>query len=329
MITEILVSKDTSSYLDNFLAGTSATLMGLPGNIIFGMLAFAPLGADYISFGILSSLIGAVVVGVISTFFCSTKGLIVGPRPPIALLLASVMAIFSASLAAQDQVVNPFLVLSYGFIIAALSGVIQILFGHYKLGSLVRFIPVTVISGFVAASSVVIVVGQLWNITGIPAKSSLLEFSTSLHQIESGAVIIALFSAIVTWNASLFIKKMPVGILGIIFGSIVYYSLCQLYPGVSYGGTLQTTSISVLEIISIPSKHIFTGFDWTPYIFAIISSAFGMALLSSVDTLLTSAAMDNMSLKRSSHNMDLKAQGYANLVSAFLGGVMWFRKNCS
>lgn len=308
-------------FLGDIRGGISATLMGLPGNIIFGMLAFAPLGADYISFGILSSLIGTAIVGFISAVFCSTKGLIVGPRPPIALLLASVMAVFSASLSAQGAIVSPFLVLSYGFIIAALSGVIQIFFGHFNIGSLVRFVPVTVVSGFVAASSVVIVVGQVWNITGIPAKSSLLEFSTSLHQIESGAVAIALFSAIVTWNAALFIKKLPEGILGIIFGSILYYSLSQLYPEMFFGGTLKASSIHIIEIISLPLKHIFSDFDWGPYFFPIVSSAFGMALLSSVDTLLTSAAIDNLSLKRSNHNKDLMAQGYANLVSAFLGGL--------
>ena len=262
------MDKYSSSFFADIRGGISATLMGLPGNIIFGMLAFAPLGADYISFGILSSLIGTVVVGFLSAVFCSTKGLIVGPRPPIALLLASVMAIFSASLSAQGLIVSPFLVLSYGFIISALSGVIQIFFGHYRIGSLVRFIPVTVIRGFVAASSVVIVVGQIWNITGIPAKPSLLELSSSLHQIEFGAVVIALFTAVVTWHAALFIKELPEGILGIIFGSIVYYSLCQLYPQMSFGGALETSTISLVEIIGLPIEHVFSGFDWSPYFFA-------------------------------------------------------------
>jgi len=315
------LAKVKQSISGDIHGGIEAALMGLPGNIIFGMLAFAPLGSDYVSFGILSSLIGTVIVGLIATLFGSTKCLISGPRPPSALLFASVMAGFSASLVNTGITPNPLIVLTYGFIIAALSGFIQLLFGHFRLGSLVRFVPVTVISGFVAATAVIIVLGQVWNISGIPPHSSLMEFTAYLPQIKYGAVAVAFFTAVVTWNAGLFIKRFPEGILGIIFGTVLYYSLCELYPEVSFGGTLKTTSIAIMEVIRVPAENLVTDFSWKPYAFAIISSAFGMALLASVDTLLTSAALDNNSLERSNHNQDLTAQGYANLAAACLGGL--------
>lgn|GEM_PF-714692 len=315
------MDKVKKSITGDLRGGIEAALMGLPGNIIFGMLAFAPLGSEYLSFGILSSLIGTVIVGLTASLFGSTKYLISGPRPPSALLFASVMAGFSASLANIGITPNPFLVLTYGFIIAALSGVIQVIFGYFRLGSLVRFVPVTVISGFVAATAVIIILGQVWNISGIPPKNSLMEFTAFIGQIQYGAVAVAMFTVVVTWNAGLFSRRLPEGVLGIFFGTILYYSLSELYPDISFGGTLETTSVKIIEIISIPSQNLFTEFSWQPYYLAIISSAFGMALLASVDTLLTSAALDNSSLERSNHNQDLTAQGFANLFAACLGGL--------
>lgn len=315
------MNKRRKSIFGDIRGGIEAALMGLPGNIIFGMLAFAPLGPQYVSYGILSSLIGTVVVGFVASLLGSTPCLISGPRPPSALLFASVMAGFSFSLSLMNVTPSPLIVLTYGFIIAALSGVIQLIFGHFRLGSLVRFVPVTVVSGFVAATAVIIVLGQIWNISGIPPKNSLLEFTAFLDQIKWGSIAVAFFTSVVTWNAGLFIKRFPEGMLGIIFGTVLYYSLSQLYPDINFGGTLETTSVNIVDVIQVPIQNIFSEFTWQPHWLAIISSAFGLAILSSVDTLLTSAALDNQSLQRSNHNRDLTAQGYANLTAACLGGL--------
>ena len=204
-------------------------------------------------------------------------------------------------------------------IATVLAGIMLVLFGVFRLGSLIKYIPYTITTGFTSGIAVTIVIGQLKDLFGITYKSGT-------NPIEAPEKIAALFENISTFNYQSFLvgavalailiawpkisKKIPGSLVVVLVGAL---AVGLLPIGVNTIGDLYSISSS-LPAPSIPGISM-------EKIIHLLPSAFTIALLASIESLLSCVVSDGMINDRHNSNTELIAQGAGNIVSALFGGI--------
>ncbi len=212
-----------------------------------------------------------------------------------------------------------------GLILATvLAGIFLILMGALKLGSLIKFIPYTITTGFTAGIAVTILIGQIKDFFGI-------EYSAGVKPIEAMEKISANIEFIGTfsWQAFLvgavslailiiypkFEKKIPPSLIAVIVGAIMVRFVPQLSQGVNTIGELYTipTGLPPFTLANIEFS--------LDKISAILPDAFTIAILAAIESLLSCVVADSMVNSRHNSNAELMAQGVGNIVSVAFGGI--------
>lgn len=300
---------------ENFPSGLVVFLVALP--LCLG-IALAS-GAPPLS-GIISGIVGGIVVGLISNSSISVSG-------PAAGLTAIVLVAIS-DLGAFE------LFLCAGII----AGIIQLILGFIRAGSISNYFPNNVIEGMLAGIGIIIILKQLSHAVGFDkdyeGHESLFDnginfgyFSELLSAIHPGAVVITLISLaiLLAWDHVPFLRRLKLlpGALVAVIAGILINELFKL------SGSSLAVSPEHLVTLPVPStaeefKNLiifpdFAGFT-NPKVWIIGAT---IAIVASIETLLCIEASDRLDVRRriTDTNLELKAQGIGNLVSAFIGGL--------
>ena len=258
----------------------------------------------------------AIVAGFVIAFLGGSNVNISGPTAAFATIVAGIVATHGLS----------------GLIIATiLAGIMLILMGVCRLGSLIKYIPMTITTGFTAGIAITIVVGQVKDFFG-------LTFAPGTHAIETGEKVEAIISSIATLNLDALIVGaigMAILILWPMLGRAkwgVFSKICAKIPpsiiAVAAGillvqfaplevntiGTLYPDLTSSLPMPSIPQVDFAT-------VKAVLPSAFTIALLAAIESLLSCVVSDGMIGDRHNSNTELIAQGVGNVCSGIFGGI--------
>ena len=258
----------------------------------------------------------AIVAGFVIAFLGGSNVNISGPTAAFATIVAGIVATHGLS----------------GLIVATiLAGIMLILMGVCRLGSLIKYIPMTITTGFTAGIAVTIVVGQVKDFLG-------LTFAPGTHAIETGEKVEAILSSIATLNLDAVIVGaigMAILILWPMLGRAkwgVFSKICGKIPpsiiAVAVGillvqfaplevntiGTLYPDLTSSLPMPSIPQVDFAT-------VKAVLPSAFTIALLAAIESLLSCVVSDGMIGDRHNSNTELIAQGVGNVCSGIFGGI--------
>ncbi len=210
------------------------------------------------------------------------------------------------------------------FIATVLAGIILILMGVLKLGSLIRFIPHTITVGFTSGIAVTIFAGQIKDFLGLTYAEGVRPIET-FEKMEANIDSIATFSfpALIIGAISLLIlivypkleKKIPPSLIAVIVSVLLVKFIPYFTDGVSTIGSLYT----------IPSglpKVNFAAMDFsTDKILAAIPSAFTIAILAGIESLLSCVVADGMVGSKHNSNAELVAQGMGNIASVCFGGI--------
>jgi SulP family sulfate permease len=199
-----------------------------------------------------------------------------------------------------------------------IAGIILILLGFFKIGSMIKFIPYPITVGFTAGIAVTIFVGQIKDFMGLKIENVPAEFVNK---------IIVYAENIHTLNFT----ALAIGILAVVI-IVLWSKVTKLIPG-SLVAIIITTLISVifkLDIETIGSKFddLATSFP-APVIpqFSlknlddIIPSAISIAFLGGMESLLSAVVADGMTGQKHNSNMELIGQGIGNIVSSLFGGL--------
>lgn len=284
------VKFDFGNIRGDLLGGLTAGVVALPLALAFGEASGA---------GPIAGLWGAIFVGFFAALFGGTGSQISGPTGPMVVVFAGVFATLSG---------DPALV----FAAVVLAGVLQILMGIFKLGQYIRLVPYPVVSGFMSGIGVIIIALQLSRLFG--------------HEPEGGGTIPAL-TAIPEAIAAPVWPALTVGALSLF---IVFY-----WPkawGRWVPGALAALVIGTLASLVMPGAPVLgdipTGFPEfrLPQItaetsFVILEAAVILALLGSIDSLLTALVADNMTRGRHDSNRELIGQGVGNAVAGLFGAI--------
>jgi len=253
----------------------------------------------------------AIIAGFVISFFGGSKVNISGPTAAFATIVAGVVMQHGIS----------------GLIMATLmAGVFLILMGIFNFGSLIKYIPMTITTGFTSGIAITIVVGQVKDFLG-------LTFAEGTHAIETTEKIEAIVDSIGTLNldalivgiigmaililwpmlgkVSKLLGKIPASIIAVIagillvkFGPFEVNTIGTLYPDLKAG-------------FPVPSLPEFS-FDTMK---AVLPNAFTIAILAAIESLLSCVVSDGMINDRHNSNTELIAQGLGNVASGLFGGI--------
>lgn len=244
----------------------------------------------------------AIVAGFVISALGGSRVQIAGPTAAFATIVAGIVAENGFS----------------GLVLATLiAGILLIVMGVLKLGSLIKFIPYTITTGFTTGIAVTLIIGQLKDFLGLTFVNSPIETMEKveevIHQIHTfnfEAFIIGVISLAVLIIFPKFIKKIPPSIFAIVISAV----LVKVFDmNVNTIGSLYTIS-SALPVPSLPEF----SFDTVK---AIIPDAFTIAVLAAVESLLSCVVADGMTGSRHNSNTELIAQGAGNIASALFGGI--------
>ncbi len=251
----------------------------------------------------------AIAAGFIVALFGGSRVQIAGPTAAFATIVAGVVATQG-----MDGL----------FIATVMAGLMLILMGVLKLGSLIRFIPKTITVGFTAGIAVTIFIGQIKDFLGITYSAGLKPIET-IEKIEANIGAIGTFSlpTFILGAISLLIlvvypkleKRVPPSLIAVVVGVLLVKFVPYFSENVNTIGSLFT----------IPSglpKIDFSTFDFSmEKIMAVVPSAFTIAVLAAIESLLSCVVADGMIDSKHNSNAELVAQGLANIGSVFFGGI--------
>jgi len=281
---------DLSNLRGDIYGGVTAGVIALPLALAFGEASGA---------GPMAGVYGAIFVGFFAALFGGTGAQISGPTGPMIVVFAGVFASLSGDL-------------SLIFATVILAGVLQILFGVMGFGQYIRLVPYPVISGFMSGIGCIIIALQAARLFGhepegggtVPA---LMEIPTAVMDPNFAALGVGLLTLLIVfkWPAA-WGKYLPGPLAALVIGTLVSLAL----SGVPILGNIPTGLPSFI----MPSFEASTAL-------IVIEAAFILALLGSIDSLLTSLVADNMTRTRHQSNKELVGQGVGNMVAGFFGGI--------
>ena len=280
----------------DIMGGITAAVVALPLALAFGVSSGA---------GAIAGIYGAIIVGFFAALFGGTATQISGPTGPMTVVMAVIITDFQAQF--------PDTGLAMAFTTVMLAGLLQIIFGLCKLGKFFTLVPYSVISGFMSGIGLIIIIIQLAPFLGLATEASITTALIRLPNNILQANTYALLLGITTLCIILFWPKqwrahIPSALAALIIGTLLLLLLPQ--NNIPIIGYIPSGTPNIHWPTLEPSlwKHI-------------LYSAFLLAMLGSIDSLLTSLVADNLSRTQHDPNKELIGQGTGNLIAGLFGGL--------
>ena len=246
----------------------------------------------------------AIVAGFLISFLGGSRVQIAGPTAAFATIVAGIVAENGME----------------GLILATLmAGILLVLMGVFRLGSLIKFIPYTITTGFTLGIAVSIFIGQIKDFLG-------LKIVTQEPLIETMEKLEAVFVFLPTLNWQALVGGMVSLAVLIIFPKInkkIPPSLIAVFVGIAMVkglGFKADTIGDLFEISNALPKLSLPSFSF-PMMRAVMGDAVTIAILAAIESLLSCVVADSMVNSRHRSNMELVAQGVGNMGSALFGGI--------
>lgn len=295
MLLSSLKSYDKSQFVKDVTAGIIVAIIALPLSIALALAS--GVGPE-------AGIFTAIVAGFVISALGGSSVQIAGPTAAFATIVAGIVA--------HDGM--------DGLIVATiLAGIFLILMGLCHFGSLIKFIPFTITTGFTSGIAVTIVIGQLKDFFGLTYPNGVKPIETVekleavLHHfstINMDAAIVGGVSLAILIIAPYIFKRIPGSLLAVIAGIL----MVQFLPlKVNTIGNLYTIS-NALPSLRFPSLSLNRIQNALP-------NALTIAVLAAIESLLSCVVADGMINGKHRSDMELVAQGAGNIASALFGGI--------
>ena len=295
MLLTSLKNYNRSQFVKDVTAGIIVAIIALPLSIALALAS--GVGPE-------AGIFTAIVAGFVISALGGSSVQIAGPTAAFATIVAGIVAKNGMD----------------GLIIATiLAGVFLILMGLCHFGSLIKFIPYTITTGFTSGIAVTIVIGQLKDFFGISYPNGvkpietvekLRAFFENFFTFSLDALIVGGVSLAILILAPYVLKKVPGSLPAVIVGILMVRFLPLKVATI---GNLYTISNS-LPTLHIPTMSLSMIGDALP-------NAFTIAVLAAIESLLSCVVADGMINGKHRSDMELVAQGAGNIASALFGGI--------
>lgn len=273
-----------------------------------------------------------VVVGIVALPLAIAFAIASGVSPDRGLWTAIIAGFIVSVLGgSRVQIAGPtgaFVVIVYGvvqqhgidglLVATIMAGVMLVIFGIAKFGAVIKFIPHPVTTGFTSGIAVIIFVGQLKDLLGlrmgdVPADfvEKVALYTSHITDITPAAIGIAALSLIIILIGPRVTTKVPAPFIALIVSTAVVYLLGLSVETIGSRFGELPTGFPSADLPSVTLERIT----------ALMPSAFAIALLGGIESLLSAVVADGMIGGRHRSNMELVAQGIANIVTPVMGGI--------
>ncbi|HAO38124.1 MAG TPA: sodium-independent anion transporter, partial [Gammaproteobacteria bacterium] len=286
--------------------GITAGVVALPFAIAMGLASGA---------GAIAGLYGAIITGFFAALFGGTGAQVSGPTGPMTVVMALIVTKYIA--------LFPETGLAIAFTTVVLGGLFQIGFGVLRLGRFINLMPHPVTSGFMTGIGVIIIILQIPQVLGLyEIKGSTMGIFSQLSGVENyfantGAITIALITLAVVYLLPKKIGKLiPAPLFALITGTLILLFLPQYFSS-----TVEPLNSMILGEIptGLPS---FQMPVWeSSIILDMVASGMMLAILGSIDSLLTSLVSDEITRTHHKSDRELIGQGIGNTMSGLFGGL--------
>ncbi len=294
----VMKSYTKEQCLKDIVAGIIVAIIALPLSIALAIAS---------GVGPAAGIYTAIIAGFLVSFFGGSRVQIAGPTAAFATIVAGIVA--------KDG--------TQGLMVATImAGVLLIIMGFLQFGSLLKYIPYTITTGFTAGIAVTLFIGQIKDFCGI-------RYLNGESPIETGEKLEALFHNLSTINYQAIIigavslaililvpkisQKIPGSLIAVIVSAVLVKCLHMevntigsLYPDISNKLPTLTVSLDTFQFSVIKAQF---------------SNAVTIAILAGIESLLSAVVADSMINSKHRSNMELVAQGIANIGSASFGGI--------
>ena len=274
----------------DFFGGLTTGIVALPLALAFGVASGLEGGAQ-------AGLYSAIFMGYVAAIFGGTKPQVSGPTGPMTVVAAGFVA----------TVAEP----RFLFVAVMLGGLIQIAFGLLKLGHYIRYVPRPVISGFMTGIGVIIVLIQIQPILGSPNEpgpvQALAGASEAIANLNVQALLLGLGTIALIYVIPRISKQTPAALVALLAATVTSELLQLEVPKI---GALPT-ALPKLALL-VPSASAI------PHV---LLAGLTLAILGSLDTLLGSVVVDQVTNTRHDSDKELVGQGLGNAVSGMFGGL--------
>lgn len=310
--------------------------MNLSGKIEFRPRLWSALG-HYSAKKLQADLVAGIVVGIVALPLAIAFAIASGVSPSVGLVTAIVGGFMVSAFGGNSvQIGGPtgaFIVIVYGIIanfgleglaIATLmAGLILVLMGLFRLGTVIKFIPYPIVVGFTAGIALTIFSTQVNDFLGLGLKNLPSEFLpkwgvylSSLEQIDIATFVVALVSLAVIILTPKVSKRLPGALTAIVVVTLATFALR------SYNADWSVDTIGDRFGTLTAQMPEFHGFHLDmATINMLLPSAFTIAVLGAIESLLSATVADGYTGSRTRTNTELIGQGLANIAVPFVGGI--------
>lgn len=290
---------NSKAFLNDVTAGITVGAVALPLALAFGA---ASVDAEHAAIGIAGGLITAILAGIISGLLGGGSFQISGPTGAMAVVLGTIV---SGKYGLQGMFAATFI-----------SGLILLIAGLLRFGKLVQFIPKPVVTGFTSGIALVIAIGQLKNAFGVQAAGEstidkLMDFFSNIKDTDMTTLILTIAVIVIM---AVYPKKLGKYVPGSLAAIIIITAVTTI-------SKLDVATIGSIPRSIINSEKLNVADVNGQMIAEIMEYAITIALLGMIESLLCGTCAAAMKKEKFDSNVELIAQGVANMVVPFAGGV--------
>lgn len=286
-------------FTKDLMAGIIVSIVALPLAIAFGIASGVSPE---------KGIFTAIIAGLVTSFFGGSTVLVSGPTGAFIVIVYGVLQQFGIT----------------GLIIATfLAGIMLLVMGFLKLGTVIKFIPYPIIVGFTAGIALTIFSTQIKDLFGLPIEGSLPQgfvekwslYLKHFANINWWVLGVSVASILIIVFASKLTKRIPSLLIAIIVISVIVYFLKNLFgiEGLDTIGERFSINDHLPGITPIPIN--------LESIRLLFPSAFTIAILCAIVALMSAKVADGVTGDKTNSNMELVAQGIANMISPLFGGI--------
>ena len=295
---------------------------------------------NYDSAKFAKDIMAGIIVGIVAIPLAIAFGIASGVGPTEGLVTAIIAGfIISALGGSRVQIGGPtgaFIVIIYGIIqqfgvgglaiATIMAGIMLVLMGVFKLGTIIKFMPYPIIVGFTAGIAVTIFSTQINDLFGLGIENVPANFIDkwvcyfeNISNVNWWALGIGLGSIAIIVGTPYISKKMPGSLLAIIVMTALCWALerfAGIHPVATIGDLYELPSgLPSFTMPSLGDQSIWSTVQ------ALLPTAFTIAMLGAIESLLSAMVADGVISSRHNSNTELMAQGLANIVVPFFGGI--------
>lgn len=340
---------DFKNLKGDIFGGVNAAIIALPAALGFGTLAgLQPIYGLY----------GAIFLGLVASLIGGTKTLISNPTGPMAVVtLGIVMNLYNRFfvsvgdnyysikelaekgiakadvskhldvLTAIDMTDRLAVIWPYLFYVIILAGLVQILFGVFKLGKYIQYIPTPVVSGFMSGIGLIIIISQIpkflgSNLAGGDALDVISNLTGHIQSLDPISVTIALGTMAIIYLFPRITKVVPGQLIAIVSMTLLAFTL-KIDPSYQIPAIPQTLPNPLPQLANIFNfQNLFFGENSAGMLSLVILSGITIAIIGIIDALLTAVVADQLTKQKHNPDLEMMGQGLGNIVSGFFGGMM-------